>query len=74
MPYWKVMEQTVAGKCLATYQVNELPEFLVKQDPTLISFPESCPVKKYYEIVRTLDFDNCEKQASISFYRPGDTH
>merc|ERR1712168_1593737 len=71
LPYWKVMEQTVAGKCLATYQVNELPEFLVKQDPTLIPFPESCPVKKYYEIVRTLDFDNCEKQASFSFYRPG---
>merc|ERR1712168_166785 len=71
LPYWKVMEQTVAGKCLATYQVNELTEFLVKQDPTLIPFPESCPVKKYYEIVRTLDFDNCEKQASFSFYRPG---
>merc|ERR1712029_427920 len=71
MPYWKVMEQTVAGKCLATYQVNELPKFLVQQDPTLIPSPESCPEKKYYEIVRTLDFDNCEKQASFSFYRPG---
>merc|ERR1712111_206620 len=71
MPYWKVMEQTVAGKCLATYQVNELPKFLVQQDPTLIPSPESCPEKKYYEIDRTLDFDNCEKQASFSFYRPG---
>jgi len=71
LPYWKVMEETVAGKCLATYQVNELPEFLIKEDPTLIPFPEFCPVKKYYEIVRTLDFDNCEKQTSFSFYRPG---
>merc|ERR1712029_665708 len=71
LPYWKVMEETVAGKCLATYQVNQLPEYIVKEDPTLIPFPESCPEKKYFEIVRTLDFDNCEKQSSFSFYRPG---
>jgi len=71
LPYWKVMEETVAGKCLATYQVNELPEFLVKEDPTLIPFPESCPERRFFEIVRTLDFDNCEKQTSFSFYRPG---
>merc|ERR1712029_904311 len=71
LPYWKVMEETVAGKCLATYQVNPLPEYIVKEDPTLIPFPESCPEKKYFEIVRTLDFDNCEKQSSFSFYRPG---
>ena len=72
LPYWKVMEETVAGKCLATYQVNELPEYLIKEDPTLVPFPEACLEKKYFEIVRTLDFNNCEKQTSFSFYHPGE--
>jgi len=71
LPYWKVMEETVSGRCLATYQVNQLPEYLVKENPTLVPNPESCPEKKYFEIVRTQDFDNCEKQTSFSFYRPG---
>merc|ERR1711962_1813636 len=55
-PFWKVMEETVSGKCLATYQANQLPEYMVKENPMLIPHPEACPEKKFYEVIRTVDF------------------
>merc|ERR1712198_738311 len=69
--YWKVMEETVSGKCLSSYQVNELPEYIVRENPTLVPVPEACPTNKYFEVVRSVDFNNCQKQSSFSFYRPG---
>merc|ERR1712180_493306 len=70
-PFWKVMEETVSGKCLATYQANQLPEYMVKENPMLIPHPEACPEKKFYEVIRTVDFTNCEKSSTFSFIRPG---
>merc|ERR1711962_115766 len=69
--YWKVMEETVSGKCLSSYQVNELPEYIVRENPTLVPVPEACPTNKYFEVVHSVDFNNCQKQSSFSFYRPG---
>ena len=69
--YWKVMEETVSGKCLTTYQVNELPEFMVRENPSMVPVPEACQARKYFEVVRSVDFNNCQKQSSFSFYRPG---
>merc|ERR1711973_1016967 len=66
-----VMEETVSGKCLATYQANQLPEYMVKENPMLIPHPEACPEKKFYEVIRTVDFTNCEKSSTFSFIRPG---
>merc|ERR1719295_1755116 len=70
-PFWKVMEETVSGKCLATYQANQLPEYMVQENPMLIPHPEACPEKKFYEVIRTVDFTNCEKSSTFSFIRPG---
>merc|ERR1711962_453812 len=64
-------EETVPGKCLATYQANQLPEYMVKENPMLIPHPEACPEKKFYEVIRTVDFTNCEKSSTFSFIRPG---
>jgi len=69
--YWKVMEETVSGKCLTTYQVNELPEFMIRENPSMVPVPEACQTRKYFEVVRSVDFNNCQKQSSFSFYRPG---
>merc|ERR1711962_287753 len=48
-----------------------LPEYMVKENPMLIPHPEACPEKKFYEVIRTVDFTNCEKSSTFSFIRPG---
>merc|ERR1712180_439908 len=47
-----------------------LPD-MVKENPMLIPHPEACPEKKFYEVIRTVDFTNCEKSSTFSFIRPG---
>jgi len=71
--HWRVVEETVSGRCMATYQVNEIPEYIVKENPELVPMPEACPVAgpKFFEVIRNVDFENCEKMASFSYYRPG---
>ena len=39
--------------------------------PLLCVFSEACPEKKFYEVIRTVDFTNCEKSSTFSFIRPG---
>jgi len=69
--HWKAVEETVSGRCMATYQINEIPEYIVKENPTLVPMPEICEEQKFFEVTRNIDFENCEKMASFSFYRPG---
>ena len=39
--------------------------------PVVCGFSEACPEKKFYEVIRTVDFTNCEKSSTFSFIRPG---
>merc|ERR1711962_443119 len=67
-PEWSV---NLKKGIVSLYQVNELPEYIVRENPTLVPVPEACPTNKYFEVVRSVDFNNCQKQSSFSFYRPG---
>lgn len=69
--YWKVKEESMQGVCETTYQVNELPRYIVKDRPELITFPEACTEEKYYGIIKTNNVDNCEKRDSFGFFQPG---
>jgi len=69
--HWKVVEETVSGRCMATYQVNEIPEYIVKENPEMVPMPEACPEQTFFEVIRNVDFENCEKLSSFSYYRPG---
>jgi len=69
--HWRVVEETVSGRCMATYQVNEIPEYIVKENPELVPMPEACVEPKFFEIIRNVDFENCEKMSTFSFHRPG---
>jgi hypothetical protein len=73
---WKVKEESLQGRCENTYQVNELPEYIVRENPELIPLPEACPTnangaRKYFEITRTRNLDSCESRTQFRFFKPG---
>ena len=45
--FWKTKEQGIDGICEVTYQINELPEYMIRDKPELIPNPELCPAGKY---------------------------
>lgn len=75
--YWKVSEESIDGICDVTYQVNELPEYMVKDYPELTGSDNSRKESrcgdnsKYFELTKTKDVTSCTRRASFSFYKPG---
>ena len=68
-------EDSLHGRCQHTYQINELPEHIIKENPELIPMPSKCPSnaseRKYFEIIRTRNFNSCEKRPDFNFFKPG---
>jgi len=58
-PFWKKMEQGIEGKCENTYQILELPEYLIHEYEHEMLKPELCQGKKFYQIIKTRDITNC---------------
>lgn len=69
--FWKTKEESIDGICEVTYQVNELPEYMIRDRPDLVPYPQECQQRQYYEVVKTKNVDNCEKRAAFSFFKPG---
>jgi len=69
--FWKTKEESIDGICEVTYQINELPTYMVRDKPELIPLPEQCQDQRYFELIKTKNVDNCESRASFSFYKPG---
>ena len=63
------------GSCENTYQVNELPEYVIKENPELIPLPSKCPrnaaERKYFEITRTRNLNSCARRSNFHFFKPG---
>lgn len=70
-PYWTVKEQNIIGQCEASYQMNELPEYLIRENPALIPNKDACQGQEYFEIVRTINFDKCDRFASFQKFGTG---
>ena len=60
---WTVKEDSLQGTCESTYEINELPKYVIKENPELIPLPSKCPTNpatgKYFEITRTRNLDSC---------------
>ena len=69
--FWKTKEQQIDGLCEVTYQVNELPKYMIRDRPELVPQRQQCQEDKYYEIVKTKNVDNCERRSAFSFVNPG---
>ena len=69
--FWRTKEDSIDGVCEVTYQINELPKYMVRDRPELIPRPEACREDKYYEVIKTKNVGSCERRASFSFYKPG---
>lgn len=69
--FWKTKEESIDGICEVTYQINELPKYMIRDRPEMVPYPEQCQGQKYYEVIKTKNVDNCEKRSAFSFYKPG---
>ncbi len=71
--YWKTKEEGIDGVCEVTYQINELPQYMVRDRPEILPQPEICQQQgqKYYEITKTKDVNTCEKRVAFNWYKPG---
>merc|ERR1711970_1713561 len=58
-PYWTVMEQGVDGICENTYQVTEVPEYMISPVERNLVKMEECQGKRMYQVVRTRDITKC---------------
>merc|ERR1711970_467420 len=58
-PYWTVMEQGVDGICENTYQVSEIPQYMISSIERNLVKMEECQGKRMYQVVRTRDITKC---------------
>ncbi|QQP55604.1 Vitellogenin 2 [Caligus rogercresseyi] len=63
--YWKVSEENIEGVCDVIYQINELPEYIVKERSEYFPQMEACSSKKFFEVTKTKEIDSCRKSAFI---------
>ena len=64
IPYfWAAMEQGIEGVCENTYQVTELPEYLIYEHEPGMLKPEFCQGKKFFQVMKTRDITKCVDRA-----------
>merc|ERR1711874_731877 len=65
--FWTVMEEGIEGKCENTYQVSELPEYMIHDYEKGMIQSALCHGKKYFQILRTRDIAKClERKVFLS--------
>lgn len=78
--YWKAQEESLEGLCEVTYQINELPKYMLRENTTGLQAPyqQAClggsqgGNTQFYEIVRSRDVSTCtQRSAAFNFYKPG---
>jgi len=57
--FWTTMEQGVDGVCENTYQVTEVPSYLISPAEQGLMKPELCVGQKIFQIVRNRDTTKC---------------
>ena len=70
---WRVMEQGVDGRCENTYQVTELPEYMLQEieisgEPLRV---QGCQGKKVFEVLKTRDVNKCTERTAYQVSQPG---
>ena len=69
--FWKVMEQGVDGKCENTYQLTELPEYMLEEVTYGIVDTEKCQGKKIFQVLKSRDVNRCVERTSYQVNQPG---
>ena len=72
---WTVTEESLQGRCESIYQVNQIPEYFIKENPELVPLPSKCAPnprdRLYFEIIRTRNLRSCQSLAQFNYYKPG---
>ena len=69
--FWRTKEESIDGICEVTYQINELPMYMIRDRPELIPQIEQCPEQRFFEVVKTKNINNCERRSAFSYYPEG---
>jgi len=68
---WKVMEQGIDGECENTYEVMELPEYMLQEvAPVLLEENEKCQGGKFVQIIKTRDVNKCVERTAFQITEP----
>lgn len=59
---YKTMEDTVTGKCLTLYDINELPEYILQSKPELVPMPQLKGEGDFIEVVKTMNYSECKER------------
>ena len=68
---WRIMEESVDGKCENTYHVTELPEYMLSETTFGLVNAEKCQGKKVFQIMKSRDVDKCVERTKYSVNQPG---
>ena len=68
---WKVMEESVDGKCENTYQVMELPKYMLQELAPEITEQGKCQGEKFVQIIKSRNVDNCVEHSAFQVNQPG---
>lgn len=63
---FKVMEDSISGKCEVTYDINPLPEYILQNRPELVPLPD-LKSGDVIEVVKTRNYSNCDERVAYHF-------
>lgn len=59
---FKTLEDTVTGKCVTLYDINELPAYILQSKPELVPMPQLQGEGDILEVVKTKNYSQCEER------------
>ncbi|XP_071439237.1 vitellogenin-1-like [Hetaerina americana] len=64
---FRAMEDTVTGECEVMYDISPLPLYATQVTPELVPMPELRGDGRFYDIVKTKNFSNCDKRVAYHY-------
>lgn len=64
---FQTMEDTVTGKCLTVYDINELPEYILQSKPELVPIPQLKADGDIIEVVKTMNYSECKERVAYHY-------
>nr|CAD7399677.1 unnamed protein product [Timema poppensis] len=69
-PVYKVMEDSLMGRCEVLYEISQLPKSYTNTNPDWLPMFQICGSREFLEITKTFNYSNCESSSEYHFGLP----
>nr|CAD7255934.1 unnamed protein product [Timema shepardi] len=69
-PVYKVMEDSLMGRCEVLYEISQLPKSYTNTNPDWLPLVQICGSREFLEITKTFNYSNCESSSEYHFGLP----